>query len=205
MTDSLPFKKLTPTFYTRSNVVEIAAELIGKVLVSNINGNITCGRIVEAEAYAGLNDKACHANEGKRTKRTEIMYAQGGCVYVYLCYGMHILFNVVTNTEGNADAVLIRALEPVFGLETMMERRNMGFSKRLTSGPSLLSKAMGISMTDYGLSLQSERLWIGEEIGQNAPEILACPRIGVAYAAEDALKPWRFCAKDNPWISIKLF
>jgi DNA-3-methyladenine glycosylase len=131
------------------------------------------------------------------------MFSKGGMAYVYLCYGIHHLFNVVTNIEGMADAILIRALEPIQGVEEMLSRRNMHvLEKRLTSGPGVLTKAMGITTEHYGLSLLGNVIWF-EESGREVPEnrIKASKRIGVDYAGEDALKPWRFYIKENGWVS----
>lgn len=193
------YEKLPRSFYQRSDVVQIAKDLLGKVLVTNIEGVLTAGKIVETEAYCGRNDKACHAN-GKRTPRTEIMYGEGGHAYVYLCYGIHHLFNVVTNVNGLADAVLIRALEPIQGFEVMVERRNYTKAK-LASGPGTLSQAMGIKVQMTGADLCDDQIWI---VGNSKPEqvkILADTRIGVEYAEEDALKPWRFVIADNKFVS----
>ena len=148
------YKKLDAAFYHREDVVLVSRELLGKYLCTNINGQFTCGKIVETEAYCGRNDKACHANDGLRTKRTEIMYHAGGVAYVYLCYGIHRLFNIVTNKNGLADAVLIRAIEPVEGMEVMLKRRKIEkISARLCAGPALLTQALGIDLAHYGCSL----------------------------------------------------
>lgn len=195
--------KLPRSFYTRSDVVQISRELLGKYLFTNINGLLTGGMIVETEAYSGKNDKACHSHLGRRTSRTEIMYQQGGLAYVYLTYGIHYLFNVVTNKVGSADAVLIRAIEPSHGIEWMMERRGLEKpEKRLTAGPGVLSQAMGINKALYGEELTGNKVWI-EDRGQKIKEeiIDARPRVGVAYAEEDALLPWRFSIRSNPWVS----
>ena len=193
------YEKLPRSFYLRKDVVEIAKNLLGKILVTNMDGVITAGRIVETEAYCGRGDKACHAN-GRRTPRTEIMYGEGGHAYVYLCYGIHHLFNVVTNVEGFADAVLIRALEPVCGIETMRIRRNHTKSK-LSSGPGTLSQALGIHKKMTGMDLKSDQIWIGKEPDERPMDVLSDVRIGVDYAEEDALKPWRFIIKDNGYVS----
>lgn len=197
--------KLNSTFYRGGDVVQIAKTLLGKAIHTQIEGFRTAGMITEVEAYAGVNDKACHANNGVRTKRTEIMYQAGGVSYVYLCYGIHHLFNVVTNVEGKADAVLIRAIQPILGEEVMLERRRMStVQHRLTSGPGTLTMALGIKTNDhYGLSLDGEQIWIEDAPQINDNYIVASKRIGVDYAEEDALKPWRFYIKDNPWISKK--
>lgn len=197
--------KLPRDFYERSDVVQVAKELLGKTLHTHVDGQYTSARITEVEAYAGRNDKACHANNGLRSKRTEVMYGPGGFSYVYLCYGIHHLFNVVTNKPGLADAVLVRAVEPLEGLDIMSERRNkLPADKRLTSGPGTLTQALGVSTkTHYGLNLSGDKIWIEDAPGLNENNIIISTRIGVDYAEEDALKPWRFYIKDNPWISKK--
>ena len=194
------YQKLPKKFYLNKNVVEIAKKLVGKILVTELNGLITAGKIVETEAYCGRDDKACHASKEKRTARTEMMYAAGGCAYVYLCYGIHHLFNVVTNSEGMADAVLIRALEPLEGIDIMKERRNFPKSK-LSSGPGTLSQALGIQTKMNGMDLTKKPLWIGKNINNEAFEILSDKRIGVDYAGEDSLKPWRFIMAGNKFVS----
>lgn len=193
------YEKLPRSFYERGDVVQIAKDLLGKVLVTNLNGILTAGKIVETEAYCGRGDKACHANE-RRTPRTEVMYQQGGSAYVYLCYGIHHLFNVVTNKEGLADAVLIRALEPIEGMDVMKERRKFTKAK-LASGPGTLSQAMGIQVKMTGYDLLSEEIWIGKPEKNEEFEILSDKRIGVEYAEEDALKPWRFVIAGNRFVS----
>jgi DNA-3-methyladenine glycosylase len=194
--------KLDISWYLGESVEEMAHGLLGKYLCTNIDGHIVKGMIVETEAYCGRDDKACHANNNRRTRRNEVMYATGGHAYVYLCYGMHYLFNVVTNREGYADAVLIRAIEPVQGIEQMMVRRNMTKpDKRLTSGPGTMSQAMGISLKHYGQKLTGDEIWIenGQKIQEN--QVGVTTRVGVQYAGEDALKLWRFYVKDNGWVS----
>lgn len=194
-------KKLNMSWYQNSNVADVAKQLLGKVLCTNIDGKLTKGIIVETEAYSGNNDKACHANNQHKTKRNQVMFGAGGHAYVYLCYGIHHLFNVVTNIEGNADAVLIRGLEPMEGEEIMLKRRKMNsVEKKLTGGPALLSQALGILTDHYGTPLNSELLWI-EEGGGSVDKIVSTTRIGVDYAGKDALKPWRFYIKENPWVS----
>lgn len=197
--------KLDPAFYQHENVVQVAKLLLGKGLHTNINGVHTSGMITEVEAYAGRDDKACHANKGLRSKRTEIMYHAGGVAYVYLCYGIHHLFNVVTNINGMADAVLVRAIQPIDGIEVMLKRRKLSkIEYRLSSGPGTLSTALGISTkAHYGADLQGEQIWIEDALIVDDNYIVTSKRIGVDYAEEDALKPWRFYIKDNPWISKK--
>lgn len=189
-------------FYRRSNVLEVAKDLLGKVLCTEIDGQLCKGKIIEVEAYSGTNDKACHANNGRRTARTEVMYAEGGCAYVYLCYGIHHLFNVVTNVADKADAVLIRALEPLEGMEIMKNRLNSS-NKKLTNGPGILAKSLGIKTVHTGLPLDQIPVWI-EDAETIANElIIETTRVGVEYAEEDALLPWRFYVRDNPWVSRK--
>lgn len=199
-------KKLSRDFYERPDVVSVARDLLGKVLVTCINGFFTSALITEVEAYSGSNDKACHANNGLRTARTEVMYHQGGTAYVYFVYGMHHLFNVVTNSEGTADAVLIRAVEPLDGVEHMLHRRKRAKADHLlTSGPATLSQALGIkTKAHYGLDLLGETIWLEEAPALNPTEIMISTRIGVDYAEEDALKPWRFYKAGVPWVSKKL-
>ncbi|MEO9482075.1 MAG: DNA-3-methyladenine glycosylase [Ekhidna sp.] len=193
------YEKLPRSFYQNTDVVQIAKDLLGKVLFSNIDNVLTAGKIVETEAYCGRGDKACHAN-GKRTPRTEVMYGDGGKAYVYLCYGIHHLFNVVTNVKGQADAVLIRALEPIQGMDEMHERRKFTKTK-LASGPGTLSQALGINVAMTGEDLLADRIWIADNPELKNFNILADTRIGVEYAEEDALKPWRFVIAGNKFVS----
>jgi DNA-3-methyladenine glycosylase len=194
--------KLAADFYQRNNVRKIARELLGKVLYTNIDGVITGGMIVETEAYS-WKEKGCHAYNGRRTSRNEVMFHDGGLTYVYLCYGIHYLFNVVTNRAGVADAVLIRALEPVEGIPEMILRRgNPVHHFHLTSGPGKLSRALGIDRSMNGKSLLDNEVWIEDCGNKIAPRsIVATPRIGIDYAGEDAALPWRFFLKDNRWVS----
>jgi DNA-3-methyladenine glycosylase len=193
--------KLPLSFYERDNVVEVAKDLLGKILYSSIDGTMVAGRIVETEAYSFL-ERACHAHLNRRTRRTETLFAPGGTAYVYLCYGIHHLFNVVTNTQGTAEAVLIRALEPVTGLPVMQQRRGMTERTKLTSGPGKLSQALGITTGNNGVELTGSDIWIshGEPVKQE--DIVTDVRIGVDYAGEDALLPWRFLVKGNRFVSV---
>lgn len=194
--------RIERTWFENENVVDVARQLLGKNLCSCIDGIITKGKIVETEAYSGDNDKACHANGQKRTKRNKVMFEPGGLAYVYLCYGIHNLFNVATNKKDKADAVLIRALEPLDGIETMLLRRKMShMEKRLTSGPGVLTQALGINLKQYGLPLDGNIVWIENAEPVNNRGIIATTRIGIEYAEEDALKPWRFYIKENKWVS----
>ena len=194
--------KLDQSFYSQSEVWHIARELVGKFLFTNISGTPTGGMIVETEAYCGINDRACHANNWKRTRRTRIMYREGGRAYVHLCYGLHYLFNVATNVKGRADAVLIRAIEPVEGIELMMKRRKLKkVLPRLTRGPGSMSKALGINLKHYGTSLLGNKIWIEDRHVLLNGQVMEGPRIGIDYAGEDALKPWRFYLANNIWVS----
>ena len=199
------WQKLPIDFYTRDNVVTIAKDLLGKLLVTKFDGILTAGRIVETEAYNGAIDKASHAFGNRRTHRTEVMFANGGTVYVYLCYGIHHLFNVVTNIAEIPHAVLIRAVEPVIGVETMLSRTAKGkIDFTITKGPGNVSKALGITTQHTGANLQSAELFIADDdyiVKKSC--VLATPRIGVIYAKEDALLPYRFIIKGNPFVSAK--
>ncbi|QEC65702.1 DNA-3-methyladenine glycosylase [Mucilaginibacter ginsenosidivorans] len=195
--------KLPQSYYLGTDVVAIGKNLLGKYLFTCIDGLITGGYIVETEAYNGAIDKASHAYGNRRTKRTETMFQQGGIAYVYLCYGIHEMFNIVTSTEGHAQAILIRAVEPTEGIDTILLRRGMDKVKpNITAGPGSVAKALGIDRKLNGISLQSDALWI-EDRGLNFMEgqIAAVPRIGVAYAGQDALLPYRFYVKGNIYVS----
>ena len=191
--------KLPQSFYQRSNVVQVAKDLIGKILVTSVNEMLTSGIIVETEAYS-YKERGCHAYKGQ-TERNKVMFEKGGISYVYLCYGMHHLFNVVTNQTGKADAVLIRALEPLRGMDAMMERMKVNSIKRITSGPGKLTKALGITKRWNGVDLMGDQVWIEEGEKVTSSTIKADARIGIDYAGEDALLPWRFSIKDNKWVS----
>lgn len=186
--------KLERSFYTRSNVVQIAKDLLGKYLYTCWNGKITGGIITETEAYAGITDRASHAYNNRRTQRTGIMYWQGGTAYIYLCYGIHSLFNVVTNVEGIPHAVLIRAIHPTDGIDLMLKRRNKKKSdKTLTSGPGSVSQALDIHYSHTGKDLLGDEIWIEDKgIKIHPNKIIEGQRIGVDYAGEDAKLPYRF-------------
>ncbi len=191
------------SFFTRSDTLTIAQELLGTVLETEIDGALTSGIIVETEAYLGKEDRACHAYKGRRTKRTEIMYAPGGFAYVYLCYGIHHLFNVVTHVEGEPHAILIRAVEPTHGIPTMLERRGKEQLKaNVTAGPGSMSQALGIKTHHTGLVIGESNIRIKSGSNSIAREmIIASPRVGVGYAGEDALLPYRFRIKGSKWSS----
>lgn len=195
---------LDASFYQREDVVQIGRELVGKCLFTQINGERTGGVIVETEAYCHKDDRACHAHLQRRTKRTEIMYHAGGVAYVYLCYGIHHLFNIITNVEDKADAVLIRAIEPSENIEIMQKRRGLNkVMPQLTAGPGAMSQALGITKAHYGIPLTTGNLiWLEDRgLQVSAEDIVASPRVGVGYAGDDALLPWRFRIKNNPWTS----
>jgi DNA-3-methyladenine glycosylase len=198
-------KKIPSSFYLNEDVLELAKALLGKLVVTRFDNHTTVGRIVETEAYNGVIDKASHAFGGRRTTRTEVMYSRGGVAYVYFCYGMHHLFNIVTGKADVPHAVLIRAVEPVEGIDTMLQRRGKrqaDFS--LTRGPGSVAQAMGIHTRQTGLSLQSAELYLADDgLLYQPKEVIATPRIGVAYAAEDALLPYRFLVKGNAYVSGK--
>ena len=178
--------KLNEQFYLNPDVVKISQDLLGKFLVADIQGKRTAGMIVETEAYNGVQDKASHAYNHRRTNRTETMYSSGGVAYVYLCYGIHHLLNIVTGEIDNPQAVLIRAIEPVEGIEHMLKRRKMDkVSYRLSNGPGVLTQAMGISRQHDGHVLSSAPIWI-EDRGVTIPsnKILKSPRVGIDYAEE---------------------
>ena len=194
---------LPPSFYSRPDVVSIARELLGKVLVTNFDGLYAAGMITETEAYAGATDRASHAYGNRRTKRTEIMYAAGGVAYVYLCYGIHHLFNVVTNVRDIPHAVLIRAVQPLDGAEIMLQRRQKEkISPNLTSGPGAMSMALGISTGHTGVSLAGPEIQIEDRgFTLNSDNIVAATRVGVAYAMDDAMRPYRFFIANNSFVS----
>lgn len=186
--------------------MQIAQQLLGKVLVSNINGKICRGIIVETEAYKAPEDKACHAHLNRFTKRTETMFREGGCAYIYLVYGIHNLLNIVTGHKGMAHAVLIRALEPVEGLEIMIARRAKPQKRyQVSNGPGSLTKAMGISKSLNGTTILSKRepIWIEDAASLARDHIVSTTRIGIDYAEEWKDIPWRFYIKDNKWVSKK--
>ncbi len=183
----------------------IARELLGKILVTNMDGKLTSGRIVETEAYCASNDRASHAYNGRRTPRNEAMYAAGGTSYVYICYGMHKLFNVVTNVKEVPDAVLIRAVEPLQGLDEMLRRTpkvNPGFT--ITKGPGNTGRALGINKQHTGISLQGNNIYIADD-GFATPENMvgSSSRIGVNYAGDDAMLPYRFYIRRNKYVSAR--
>ncbi len=196
-------EKLPKSLYSGDDPVNIAKNLLGKILCTKFDGILTSGKIVETEAYNGRTDKACHSHIHGKTERTKIMFGEPGVAYVYLCYGIHHLFNVVTNEVGKADAVLVRGIEPVDGIETILERRGKSKLERsVGGGPGIVSQALRITTDNYGEDLTGNLIWI-EDRGIKVPEseIVASPRVGVDYAEEDAKLPWRFRIKGNGFTS----
>lgn len=195
--------KLQSDFYLCADVVQVACDLLGKLLITKLNGIYTSGIITETEAYAGIADKASHAYGNRRTQRTLTLYKTGGVAYVYLCCGIHHLFNVVTNAENIPHAVLIRSVEPVDGIQKMQKRRNQAAVNQLTTGPGKLSQALGITTQLDGRSLLQNAVWV-EDIGCAVEQdnIFSTKRIGVDYAGEDAKLPYRFYLKDSKFVSV---
>ena len=205
MTDG---KTLGNNFFERETV-EVAKNLLGKKIIRNISGNFFCAKIVETEAYLGLEDRACHSYGGNITKRNEILYKEAGTIYVYLIYGMYNLLNIVTKNENDPEAVLIRAVEPIENIDAMAVNRfgkiykdlSSYQKKNLTNGPGKLTMAMGIDRALNGKILSQDYLYIEE--GEDVRNIIETKRIGIDYAGEDANLPLRFYIEDNPYVSVK--
>ncbi|MBC8047459.1 MAG: DNA-3-methyladenine glycosylase [Fimbriimonadaceae bacterium] len=194
--------KLNKEFYIRTDTVKIARELLGKKLVSNINGKLTSGIICETEAYCGPEDRGCHAYNGRFTDRTKIMYAEGGVTYVYICYGIHNLFNVITHGENNPHAILIRAIEPVDGIEFILERRKGNiFKTSLGAGPGLVSQCLGFTTKHTGISLTGEKIWIEDAELIPQKNIIESARVGMNFEGRYKLIPWRFRIKNSLFTS----
>lgn len=196
-------KKLTIDFYNRKDVVQVAKELLGKIIVTKFDAELTTGMIVETEAYIGFTDKASHAFAGRRTARNEHMYAEAGTSYVYICYGMHHLFNVVTNNKNIPDAVLIRAVEPLQGIDIMLQRTGKKkLDYTLTKGPGNVGKALGINKEHSGLKLTGNKIYIiTNDRVINERETGASKRIGVESAGADGLLHYRFYIRGNKFVS----
>lgn len=197
-------KILPPDFYDRDDVVIIARELLGKIVVTKIDGKNTSGRIVETEAYKAITDKASHSYAGRRTPKNEHMYCVAGTAYIYICYGMHRMLNVVTNKKDIPDAILIRAIEPMKGIEIMLERTGKSTGDfTLTKGPGNVGKALGISKIHSGIKLQENEIYIASDEKSNIGEqqVGISKRIGVESAGADALLPFRFYIKGNKYVS----
>lgn len=184
-------------YYRHQDVLFLSRDLLGKFLLTKIDSVVTGGMIIETEAYRGSEDRASHAHGNRRTKRTEIMYAEGGICYVYQCYGIHALFNIITNDAEIPHAILIRAIQPLIGVEEMLKRRNkQKIDKTLAGGPGTLTQALGIAVDHNGLPLTGPPIWIEDRnIVVRPGDIIAGPRVGIDYAGEDASLPWRFQLK----------
>lgn len=195
--------KLPLSFYQQEDVSDIAKQLLGKYLFTKIEGKLTGGMIVETESYGGAHDRASHAYQNRYTDRTKPLYENGGIAYVYLCYGMHCLLNVVTNKKNIPHAVLIRAIEPTCGIASMLRQKNKTkLEQTLTSGPGALTKALGITLKHNGLKFTGPIMWIEDKKVEIKEEnIVKSPRVGVEYAKEDALLPLRFRILNNKWTS----
>lgn len=188
--------KLPITYYQNEDVVFLAKDLLGKTLITNINGIKTGGIIGETEAYSEI-EKGCHAYQKCKTERTKIMFEKGGLSYVYLCYGMHYLFNIVTGKQDVAQAILIRAIQPTIGIDEILRRRKKTkIDKQLCNGPAKVCQALAITKQHYGIQLTDDKIWVEDSVilhnNANEDKIVATPRIGIDYAEEDALLPWRF-------------
>ena len=195
--------KIVKEFFLREDVIQISKDLIGVKLFTCIDGLVTGGIIVETEAYMAPEDKASHAYGNRHTPRTETFFKEGGIAYVYLCYGIHYLFNIVTNTTNIPHAILIRAIEPLEGIDIMLHRRNKTkLDYSLTSGPGSLSMALGISKRQNAISVLENEIWLEpSDVAISEDLIIAGPRVGVSYAKDYALMPWRFFLKNSPWVS----
>lgn len=193
------YPPLPVSFFRSPDVLSIAKNLLGKALFTCIDGQLTGGLIIETEGYAGAIDRASHSYNYRRTARTEALYREGGIAYVYLCYGIHHLLNTVVSCEGDPQGVLIRAIDPRWGIETMLKRRSKKrLDRTLTNGPGALTAALGVTLKQYAIPLNSSQLWIADAgIDIQPHEIIAGPRIGVDYAGEDALLPYRFLLKTS--------
>jgi DNA-3-methyladenine glycosylase len=196
-------KKLPLSFYSAKDVVAIARQLLGKIIVTEIDGLVTSGKIAETEAYVAFTDKASHAFGGKRTARNEHMYSSAGTAYIYICYGMHQMMNIVTNDKDVPDAVLIRAIEPLEGIEIMLQRTGkVKPDKTLTRGPGNVAKALGIFKHHSGQNLLGKEIYLLDDGYKVTDEMVGISkRIGVESAGADALLPYRFYLKKNQYVS----
>ncbi len=195
--------KLPLSFYQRDDVVLIARELLGKHLFTNINGELTGGIIVETEAYKGPEDRGSHAFNHRRTPRNEMMYNAGGIIYMYICYGIHDMLNIVTGSESMSHAVLIRAIEPTVGIDIMRDRRNIyKEDKRLCKGPGALAQALGLNKSHNGIDLNEDKIWIEDHpLEINHDEVIASARVGMNFDGPYKTIPWRFYIKGNQYVS----
>jgi DNA-3-methyladenine glycosylase len=184
-------------FYLRDDILQISQDLLGKVLMTHIEGFYTGGIITEVEAYRGPDDRASHAYGGRRTKRNEVMYSNGGVAYVYLIYGIYTMFNIVTNSHNIPHGILIRAVKPLIGIEHMLERRGKTtVDAKFTCGPGTLTEALGIKPIHNGQSFNGPLIWLEDhQIKITNKDIMKGPRIGIDYAGDHAHLPWRFNIK----------
>lgn len=203
--------KILENDFFKRDTVEVAKSLIGKKIIRNISGNFFCAKIVETEAYLGLEDRACHSYGGRITDRNKTLYLPGGHIYVYLIYGMYDLLNIVTRDEDHPEAVLIRGVEPLENLDGISKNRfgkayeklSTYQRKNLSNGPGKLSMALGINRSLNGKILSKDYLYIGEGEEVSEKDLVITKRIGIDYAGEDANLPLRFCLRDNPYVSKK--
>ena len=203
MSTNQAYNKLSLSYYHNADVVFLAKDLLGKQIYTNFNNKLTSGIIVETEAYRSIDDKASHAYLNKRTKKNQTMYLDGGVAYVYLCYGIHALFNIVTNRENIADAILVRAIEPIDGIEIMKRRSSKDKILQLGSGPGKLSVSLGINISSNEQQLIENIIWIQNNKDIQDSQIVAKKRIGIHYVGDDANLLWRFYIKGNKYISKK--
>lgn len=188
--------KLSRTYFQQEDVVFLAKDLLGKLLITNINGILTGGIVTETEAYSET-EKGCHAYNGRRTERTSIMFESGGLAYIYFCYGMHYLFNIVTGKKDVAQAVLIRAIQPTIGVDEILLRRNkLKIDKAICNGPGKVCQALGITKVQYGIELTENTIWLEQSKQKHDnTSIITTSRIGIDYAEGDKYLPWRFVLK----------
>lgn len=196
---------LGPEYYGSTDTLTIAKDLLGKVLRTHIDGQHCSAMITETEAYLAPEDRASHAYQYRRTTRNESMYAIGGTCYMYICYGIHQMFNIATGPVEHPHAILIRAVEPISGIDTMLRRRSLtSVKKNLTAGPGLLCQAMGLDKSFDGHDLTKGKLvWIERRETIRSAEIVQTTRIGIDSCGEAVQYPYRFYIKDNPWVSKK--
>ena len=202
-------RPISKEYYESTDAREIAKFLLGKIVVSTIENLKTVAIIVETEAYMAPDDLACHARGDRRTPRTETMFGAAGMSYVYRCYGIHHLFNVVTAPEGMAHAVLIRAVQPLEGMDIMQKRRKWSnTTPQLTNGPGKWTQAMGITDTLDGLDLTTTQSWIqifDSDGLVRDDEIISGPRVGMSsLTRECGYYPWRYYIRENAWVSRPL-
>ena len=195
--------KLTTDFYQREDTLQIARDLLGKSVFSSIDGELCGGIIIETEAYMGPDDRGSHTFNNLRTPRNEMMFSAGGVVYMYICYGIHNMLNIVTGSSNTPHAILIRAIEPNLNLEVMRDRRNISNDDiRLCKGPGALCKALGLNKTHNGTDLQSDIIWVEDKnFRYSDSQIKATPRVGMNFEGEYKSIPWRFYAKGNKYVS----